>query len=187
MGKIIPEAWMPLDRVRPSRIRRIVMHWTAGAGSPSSEDKDAYHLLIDRVGHVHRGEHSITDNLITSDGDYAAHTRGLNTGSIGLALCGMAGATPATDRHDFAPGKYPLTASQWNAAIIAAADLCRRYDIEPDQEHLLMHCEVERFLGVKQAQKWDVSVLPFERGKWGSVTPGEEMRARVKILLSEEE
>lgn len=175
MPRVIPEDWMP-----EGVLKRIVTHWTAGANCPSPEDLDSYHVLIDRVGHVHRGEHAITDNLSTADGDYAAHTRGLNTGSIGLALCGMAGA----HQQPFAPGRFPLTRPQWNQAIIAASDLCRRYRIEPDERGLLMHCEVERVYHVPQAGKWDIACLPFERGEaWEELTPGQELRERVKRLL----
>lgn len=168
---------MPPDPKRG--MKRLVVHWTAGAGFPSPEDAEAYHLLIDRVGLPHRGDHAITDNLSTADDDYAAHTRGLNTGAIGLALCGMAGA----NEKPFAPGRYPLTAPQWNNALLAAADLCERYGITPSRQSLLMHCEVEPFLGVEQRGKWDVSVLCFDRGRWSDWSPGEEMRARVKLLL----
>ncbi len=165
----------------PGNLKRLIVHWTGGAGSPSSVDKEAYHFLVDRVGHIHRGDYATTDNVNTRDGDYAAHTRGLNTGSIGLAICAMAGA----NEQPFAPGPYPIKVAQWNAAIIACADLCRRYRIEPDRDGLIMHCEVEAVYGVPQ-NKWDVSVLVgFDRGKWARMTPGEELRARVKILLGE--
>lgn len=174
---------VPLDMMPACRVSRLIVHWTAGAGFPSPEDKEAYHILLDRVGHVHRGEHSISDNVNTADGDYAAHTRGLNTGSIGLALCGMAGA----NQEPFAPGRYPLTAVQWNAALLAAADLCERYRLLPVRDQLLMHCEVERFLGVKQSSKWDVSIRSWQPpARWATTTPGEELRARVQLLLAEE-
>ncbi len=127
------------------------------------------------------GENSVLDNLNTADGDYAAHTRGLNTGSIGLALCGMAGA----NEHPFAPGPYPIKVAQWNAALIACADICRRYRIAPDRDGLLMHCEVKAVYGIVSS-KWDISVLPFDRGAYAHLTPGEEMRLRVTMLLSEE-
>jgi hypothetical protein len=157
-----------------------MLHWTAGAYSPSPEDLEYYHFVIDRTGKPHRGDHSIADNVSTADDDYAAHTRGLNTGSIGLALCGMAGA----NQHPFAPGKFPLTVAQWNNALLAAADLCRRYKIPPDEQHLLMHCEVERFLGKEQRAKWDVSVRTWVGpAEFAHLTPGEEMRLRVRRLL----
>lgn len=176
MGKLIPDAWMPAGK-----LVRVICHWTAGANSPSAEDLDSYNILIDRVGHAHLGDHAITDQLSTADGDYAAHTRGMNTGSIGLALCGMAGAS----ENPFAPGRYPLTREQWNAAIIAAADLCQRYGIAPTERGLLMHCEVERVYSAPQRGKWDISARTWPPGKWASTTPGEELRLRVRLLLAE--
>lgn len=176
MAKCVPDDWMPAGPMK-----RCILHWTAGGPEPSDLDREHYHLIINRKGKLFRGEHAITDNLKTSDGDYAAHTRGCNTGAIGVSLCGMAGAC----QSPFRPGPYPITRQQWNAAIIACADLCRRYRIPPDRQHLLMHCEVERFLGIAQRGKWDVSVLCHDRGPWGERTPGEELRARVAQLLEE--
>lgn len=174
MGQLIPDDLMPAGKML-----RIVTHWTAGAGFPSAEDASSYHVLIDCVGKVHRGDHPITDNLSTADDDYAAHTRGLNTGSIGLALCGMAGAS----QHPFAPGRYPIKKPAWNNMLIAAADLCRRYKITPDERGLLMHAEVERIYNVAQRGKWDVTVLSFDRGAYQDMTPAQEMRERVGVLL----
>lgn len=174
MGQLIPDDLMPA-----CHMLRVICHWTAGAGWPSEEDRASYHLLCDCVGKIHRGDHPITDNLNTADDDYAAHTRGLNTGSIGLALCGMAGAS----QSPFAPGKYPLRKAQWNNALIAAADLCRRYRITPDERGLLMHCEVERVYGIPQRGKWDLERLPFDRGAYDTLTPAEELRERVAVLL----
>jgi hypothetical protein len=174
MARRIPEEWLP-----PCIAERVIVHWTGGGNYPSAVDAEHYHLLVDRVGGLHRGEHSIADNLVTEDDDYAAHTRGLNRRSVGLALCGMADASAAP----FAPGPFPLRAAQWNAALWAAADLCRRYRIPADERHLLMHCEVARFLGVPQSGKWDVSIRSWDAGAWARLTPGEELRARVGLLL----
>ena len=177
MSRLVPETWMP-----PAQARRVILHWTAGGPLPSDLDREHYHLLLDRKGtKLWRGEHTIADNDSTADDDYAAHTRGMNTGSIGIALCGMAGAV----QHPFRPGPYPITKAQWNAALIAIADLCRRYGIAPTPQTCLMHCEVEAFLKRPQAGKWDVSVRTWQAGEWAHVTPGEEMRARVARLLKE--
>jgi hypothetical protein len=144
-------------------------------------DLEHYHLLVSADGTLHRGEHPITDNISTADDDYAAHTRGCNTGAIGLAWCGMLDA----EQSPLTFGPYPITQLAWNSGLIAAAELCRRYGIETSRRHLLMHCEVEPYLGVIQRGKWDVSVLQHDRGRWETVSPGEEMRRRVAMLLSE--
>ena len=180
MTHLIPSAWMPACPTGPGGILRLIVHWTGGAGSPETESLAHYHYCIDRVGLPRRGDHPVTDNLSIATDDYAAHTRGLNAGSIGLALCGMAGAVP----DPFAPGRFPLTLVQWQAALIAAADLCVAYQIIPAPKTLLMHCEVEAALGVPQAGKWDISVRTWHGPpEYARMTPGEELRQRVKQLL----
>lgn len=173
MPQLIPADWMPAGK-----LARVIVHWTAGAGFASAEDRDSYHVLVDRVGHLHRGEPAITDNLNTAEGDYAAHVRGLNSGSIGLALCGMAGA----HERPFAPGRFPLTKVQWNRALIAAAALCRRYGIAPNERGLLMHCEVQRVYGIPST-KWDISLRTWGPTAYDHMSPGEELRERVALLL----
>ncbi len=174
--KLIPLSWLPA-----ARARRVILHWTAGGPTPSDLDLGHYHFLVDRRGKVCRGEHTVTDNDVTSDDDYAAHTRGANTGAIGVALCGMAGAV----QRPFKPGPYPITRKQWNAALIACADLCRRYGLTPDERSLLMHSEVEECLGIPQRGKWDVDVRTWPSPGWEHMTPGQELRARVALLLKE--
>src|SRR5262245_10506405 len=99
----IPSAWLP-----KCSMKRIVVHWTAGANQASALDKEHYHIIWNADGTAVRGDHTIDDNLNTADGDYAAHTRGTNTGAIGVSLAGMAGAIPSP----FNPGKFPLTKKQ---------------------------------------------------------------------------
>lgn len=68
-------------------MKRIIIHWTAGTGSPNSVDKHHYHYLIDSQGKIHNGIFTPEDNLNCYDGRYAAHTGGGNTASIGVAMC----------------------------------------------------------------------------------------------------
>ena len=70
-------------------MKRVIAHWTAGAGRASAKDKAHYHRLVEYDGTVVAGAEAVEDNIVTSDGDYAAHTLRLNTGSIGVAMCGM--------------------------------------------------------------------------------------------------
>jgi hypothetical protein len=175
MGKVIPSSWLDA-----CRMTRIIGHWTAGGYEPNAVDMEHYHVLIDGDGAPHRGDHPIADNVSTADDDYAAHTRGCNTGAIGLSCCAMLHA-----QQDGAVGPCPVTREQWNGMILAGADLCRAYRIEPSPEHLLMHCEVQPVLGIEQVGKWDISRLVFDRGpEFSHLTPGQEWRARVKRLLA---
>jgi hypothetical protein len=84
---VVPGEWLP-----ECPMQRVIFHWTAGAWKAStSSDVPHYHILIEDDGRLVRGSYSIKDNVDTSDGRYAAHTKNCNTGSIGVSLCCMAG------------------------------------------------------------------------------------------------
>jgi N-acetyl-anhydromuramyl-L-alanine amidase AmpD len=105
-------------------LQRIILHWSAGAYYPNATDLEHYHFVIDKDGVVKPGKCKPEDNLNCYDGKYAAHTGGGNTGSIGVAYCGMAGFINAKN-----PGKYPLTAQQVEAGFKLCAELCKKYNI----------------------------------------------------------
>ncbi len=105
-------------------MKRIIIHWTAGGYYPNQTDLLHYHFLIDKDGKIHNGVYSVKDNENCLDGVYAAHTGGGNTGSIGIAFCGMLGFK---SRQDI--GKYPLTQKQCEAGFKLAADLVKKYNL----------------------------------------------------------
>lgn len=86
-------------------LKRIILHWSAGGNTPSSVDREHYHFVVGGDGTVVRGVHTPEDNIITTDQIYGAHTRLLNTGSIGVAAAGMLGAVARTTwaRRDDGP------------------------------------------------------------------------------------
>ena len=53
-------------------MRRIICHWTAGSGTASGVDREHYHRLVEQDGTIVTGTEAIEDNIVTSDGDYAA-------------------------------------------------------------------------------------------------------------------
>lgn len=107
-----------------SKLERIILHWTAGAYYPNATDLNHYHYVINKDGEVKNGMYTPEDNLNCYDGRYAMHTGGGNTGSIGIAYCGMAGFKSAKN-----PGKYPLTAKQVERGFKLCAELCKKYNI----------------------------------------------------------
>jgi hypothetical protein len=137
-------------------MKRIIIHWTAGSYIASSLDRQHYHRLIQGDGSVIDGHYPISANRNTSDRDYAAHTRGLNTDSIGVALCAMAGATESPFRE----GAYPIKKAQWAALFEVLRDLCEQYNLLPSERTVLTHAEVERVFAIKQSGKWDIRVTP---------------------------
>lgn len=161
------------------RMRRIIAHWTGGGPTASTDDREHYHRLTQQDCTIVRGTEAISDNIVTSDGDYAAHTLRLNTGSIGVALCGMHDAT----EYPFNPGPWPITEQQFGAFCAMIATLCREYAIPVTPKTVLTHAEVETNLGVKQRGKWDISVLPWDRELCGSRAVGDHLRATVQAML----
>lgn len=179
MAALIPADWLPA-----ANPKRTVVHWTAGAYTASALDRRHYHILIEGDGHLVLGAYPISANDSTLDDDgYAAHTRGLNTGSIGVALCAMAGATAEPFRDS---PMYPVTAEQWTALTGVLADLCTRYAIPVGRRTLLTHAEVQPTLGVSQAGKWDIRVSPTDTPTRlrGAVEAGDDLRALVNAELA---
>lgn len=168
------------DHLKPTApMRRIIFHWTGGSYTPSSLDKEHYHFVIDGNGRVHAGLHKINANIPPlREGEYAAHTRGTNSYSIGVALCCMAGAVEGRSN-----GKYPVKESQFDRLAEVIAELCRTYNIPITPETVLSHAEVQTTLGIKQNGKWDISVLPFDPAVKGARAVGDRLRARVKRYL----
>lgn len=171
--QVVDQDW--LDN---SNMKKIVIHWTAGNNKASSSDRKHYHFMIEGDGTIVRGNRTPKDNESTSDGRYAAHTRGTNTGSIGLALCGMAGAR----ERPFRAGPQPINETQWAVMAQVVAQLCKHYDIEPIETNVLGHGEVQKILGRPQTGKWDPMVLPWDTSlSHGDV--GEKLRQDVRSAL----
>lgn len=156
MSRLLPEAWLPAGRL----VERVIVHWTAGAHMPSVLDKAHYHFLVTGHGEVVRG--------IRGPGLYLPHTRGLNTGSVGLAICAMAGAVQQPAKS----GPYPITRVQWERCAQAAAEILHAYKLPLTESTLLTHSEVTGVYGILQRGKWDINVLPFAR----ELTPEEVHR-----------
>ncbi len=171
----VPAEWMP-----NAKAERIICHWTAGGYKASPLDRKHYHILVEDDGEIIRGYNSIADNDRTTDGVYAAHTLGLNTGSIGVAVCCMADATETP----FDAGRFPMTEVQWERMAQIAAELCHRYGLPVTERTVLGHGEVQHNLGIKQKGKWDPLVLPW-RSNLSRTKVGSLFRIRVLSALEE--
>lgn len=137
-------------------MKRIIIHWTGGIGSPNEHEKKCYHYLIDAKGEIHDGFFKPEDNENCYDGKYAQHTGGGNTGSIGVSLCGMLNYH---NRNNV--GDYPLTAVQCESAFDFVSKLCKKYNIKISPQTVLTHYE----FGKKHPEtasfgKPDINYLP---------------------------
>lgn len=117
-------------------MKRIIIHWTAGTYNPTDYEKHHYHFLVDGKGNVHLGEYKPKDNEICRIGKYAAHTGGGNTGSIGVAMCAMAGF-----KNNNSVGKYPIQKKQFESCMELCAKLAKYYNIEINPQTILTHYE----------------------------------------------
>lgn len=137
-------------------MNRIVIHWTAGGHQPNNEDYQHYHYMINKDGFVFSGKYTPADNLNCNDGKYAAHTGGGNTGSIGIAMCGMAGFK---NRNNV--GKYPITGVQLERCFELTAKLCKKYKIQINPYTVFTHYEFGlRNPNTSSKGKIDIIYLP---------------------------
>lgn len=171
----IPASWLPA-----ATMKRVILHWTGGAHTASALDRAHYHFILEDDGNAVRGDRSIKDNEAPIRGNYAAHTRACNTGSIGVSLACMNGATESP----FQSGRYPMTEAQWDAMIDFVAGICRAYGIKPTPETVLSHAEVEGNLGIWQRGKWDYTRLSFDPSIKGARAIGDRIRAAVQARLA---
>ncbi|MES2753832.1 MAG: N-acetylmuramoyl-L-alanine amidase [Pseudomonadota bacterium] len=162
-------------------IKRIIFHWTGGAGRASGLDRTHYHRMVEFDGTIVEGKEEIEDNVVTSDDDYAAHTLHLNTGSIGIAVCGMMGAIESP----FDAGPAPITEKAFRALARLGAELCLTYGIPVSDTTTLTHAEVEPNLGVKQRGKWDIARLPFREDLRGAKACGDYLRTLIREAMAD--
>lgn len=156
-------------------MKRVIIHWTAGTHNVSAVDKKHYHYIIGGDGAVVAGDLPVSANESTATA-YAAHTRGLNTGSIGVAFAAMHGAK----ERPFSAGRYPITEGQVAAMARLVFDLCEKYGIPVTPETVLTHAEVEPTLGVSQSGKWDVTWLPNMDQAGNARAVGDLLRQKVR-------
>ena len=137
-------------------MKRIIIHWTAGSNYPNSTDKLHYHFLIDKTGRVINGKFKPEDNEVCTDGKYAAHTGGGNTGAIGIGLCGMCGFV-----NSDSVGNYPLTKVQVERCFKLVAELAKKYNIPINPNTVMTHYEFgKKNPNTTSAGKIDIIYLP---------------------------
>ena len=138
-------------------MKRIIIHWTAGTYQPNNTDFEHYHYLITGDGLVIKGKYAPENNENCYDGKYAAHTGGGNSGSIGVAMCGM--YVPKNTPLQMT--EYPLTKIQCERCFKLIAELSKIYKIPVNPQTVITHYE----FGLKHpetssAGKIDINWLP---------------------------
>ena len=138
------------------KLNKIIIHWTAGTYYPNQTDLEHYHYLIDKDGKIHTGKYKPEDNIDCSDGKYAQHCGGGNTGAIGIAFCGMYGYHSPKDC-----GKYPLLPKQIEAGFKFIAEVTTTYKLSITPQTILTHYEFGLLHpSTTSAGKIDICYLP---------------------------
>lgn len=162
----------PLSEL-PAPPRRIILHWTGGGHRANEIDRKAYHYVVEHDGNIVQGVHSVAKNMQRVWGEnYARHTGGLNSFSVGISFAGMRDSVNARN-----PGPAPLKEGQVLAGLRFAAECCEEWNLNPlDPKHLFHHREAWELHGVRGTQnhvKPDITYLPFmpelrrtETGPW---------------------
>lgn len=147
---------IPSLQALPARPKRIILHWTAGGPQPNAVDRQSYHYLISQDGRAFPGV-DVAANMrtVSSAKPYAAHTRGWNSYSVGVAFCGMHRAMPS----NFGP--HPITRDQVMIGCYFVGKLCREWDLPVRPHTVFTHSEADWRHGMKQTGKWDIDVLPW--------------------------
>ncbi len=152
-------------------MRSISLHWTA---HDYEAVFPAYHFCLRGSSDVSIVQTcdlraNMRDVRLAADEDYAAHTFGRNSFSIGIAVCGMAGARP----DDF--GAFPLLDVQIDAMCAVAARLARFYGIPVAaiRTHAEAAVEDGYFGAAGAGERWDVARLA---ARPEPLTPAEALR-----------
>ena len=137
-------------------MKRIILHWTGGTNQPNSKEFEHYHYLVNGDGLTIMGKYKPEDNLNCNDKKYAQHTGGGNTGSIGVAMCGMYGYV--SPNHT---GAHKLTKMQCEAMFKLVAKISYCYNIPVTSDTIMTHYEfAKKHPKTSSAGKIDITYLP---------------------------
>jgi len=164
-----------VEKMPNGSLKRIICHWSAGTHNVSALDRSHYHFTVAGDGSIVPGIRKPEDNISTTDGAYAAHCLNCNSGSIGIALAAMAGAT----ERPFSAGAYPITTPQLAAFCGLAARLAKQYGIPNTRATILTHAEVQPTLGIPQRGKIDIMWLPGMTAMGDPIAVGDTIRAMI--------
>lgn len=157
-------------------LKRICLHWTAGALRPNPLDLKSYHFVINGDGEVLTGTHKPETNIPPlNTGKYAAHCGGGNSHTIGVALAG-------------GPKGYKfgeVTKISFEAGCKLLAELCDRYDIPVTPETVYTHYEFGLRNPLTSSRgKPDINNLPWEPDLKAEAV-GDHIRTKVRWYQNE--
>lgn len=161
-------------------MKRIVIHWTGGTHKASDYEREHYHELVEGDGNRVLGHKPPESNKAPLGSGYVRHTGGLNTDSIGIAVCAMGGRD--VKEVPLVTGKWPITPAQVKSIVKVAAQYCEIYKISVTPETVLTHAEVLGRFG-RGVYKWDITYLPGMTKTASATEIGDRLRALIQKEL----
>lgn len=113
------------------------------------------------------------DNDNTSDGKYAPHCKGCNTGNIGIGVCAMVGFDMNNKKS-----KAPLNQKQFELMCKLNAELAYKYKFKINEQTVCTHSERN------PGRKIDIDYLPFQPS-WNPEKIHEEIRKKTNWYYQE--
>jgi hypothetical protein len=155
------EPFVPRIAALPAAPQRCILHWTAGSSRANVVDLGAYHYVFDQPdGAVRVGTNPVANNMRQCrDGvQYAAHTGGFNSYSVGFAFAG----------HFFQnPTSNPLTERQVRTGLGFVALCMYRWNMmRITEDTLFSHMEawtLHRVKGKQNDTKRDIDHVVFAK------------------------
>lgn len=172
-GKVIA------DLFHVSGLHSVIWHWTAGAKGVIDVEEDSYNGLHDTEG-FHPGHWPPEAQAKYVSGKHgASHSLNANTGRIGESMDCMAGA----QERPFKWGSNPMTWHHVNSMLDRTAMHCMKYDIPVSRYSTLSHAEIQPTLGVRQKNKWDITILPDMSRPGDAIEVGDRLRDMLRERL----
>ncbi|MCA1806888.1 MAG: hypothetical protein LC687_03360 [Actinobacteria bacterium] len=172
----------PIEMFDPSGITRVHWHWTASTYYVDWRVRSHYNNVFDHEGNEYDGR---SPAHMQAAYDWrnkvgVSHTKDANTGAVGLAFAGMAGAEANWGTSTVDQGKYPLTWEGIDAMLKKTAEYCRAFGIKPSPWTTITHAEVQTNINIRQSGKWDIRCLPDNpKVLLGEKACGDILRARM--------
>jgi len=165
------------DLFHSSGLRRVHMHWSAGAEGVNKIEKTAYNSIVAHDGTRVNGVFAPEAQATYKVGKAASHTFNFNTGAIGHCIDAMAGAQEIPFRR----GSAPITPRQLDEFCRWAAEYSVKYWIPVNRYGMPTHAEIQPVFGVRQKFKWDITWIP------GMDKPGDPIAVgdRVREMIAE--
>jgi hypothetical protein len=162
-----------------SGLHSFVWHWTAGAKGIIQLERKSYNALADAEANVYDGLFRPEAQATYAVGRAASHSLNANSHRASVAMDCMAGARERPLRM----GSAPMTDGHIDGMLSETAVWMKQFGILKSKFTTLSHAEIQGTLGIRQRNKWDITVLPGMTEVKSATWVGDHLRERLDDYL----